>query len=564
MIREKRKKVSSSNFLKSDALQGGYRFLSLIFLLFIVILSEPPVLLAGNSSKTKDEFYDLRLQCIKTLKNPRALKSRSRVEGLSRRCMVFQKRYPSTKYAPRALYLSGMLWEGLYSHTHYVSDWNQSLKSYSRVIALYPESNLADDALFRRGVLYLKIDLRRLALTEFRKLLNRYPKSDLSKVTKAHVRRLSRGMRKGKKPGLPRSCSSLVTFNGFRYWSNEKYARVVMDFSSKVPFHFRSIPGSRGTKIIFTLDEPFTLHCSQWKVRGKPGGFFKYAELRKGRYSSSVVILFGAQAQSKVFTLVSPFRIVIDAIKRDKENNKGPSKTIPHRNHQDFLICLDPGHGGKDPGATGPHGVKEKDVVLRIARLLRAKLVKKYGYKVIMTRNRDVYIPLEERVAFANSKGADLFISIHINASRNRRLQGISTFCLSNTSDKKSLRLAARENGIPLSKMSNVDKILNDMLFSEKYNESYKVAHIIHKSLIQGARRYNPRVRNLGVRFAPFYVLAGAKMPSILLELDFISNPYVEKRLVHYGYINRLADGIAKGVVKTTRSINVARNYSND
>jgi len=561
------KKINIKNTFESDTLRGGYRFLGPTLILFLLFLLDPSLLQAGINSKAKGEFYALRHQCIITLKNSKALGSRSRVEGLSRRCMAFQKKYPATRYAPRTLYLSGMLWEGLYTHTKYVSDWNQSLKSYSRVIALYPESSLADDALFRRGVLYLKIGLSRLALTEFKKILYRYPKSDLSNVTKAHIRRLSHKEKKSEKPSVPRSCTSLVTFNGFRYWSNEKYARVVMDFSSKVPFHFRSVSTSNGTKLIFTLDEPFTLHCSQWKVRGKRGNFFKYAELKRGSYSSSVIILFGTKAQSKVFTLASPFRIVIDAIKGNKaqDNNKKrlPSKTPPYRNHKDFLICLDPGHGGKDPGATGPHGVKEKDVVLRIARLLREKLVKKYGYRVIMTRNRDVYIPLEERVAFANSKGADLFISIHINASRNRRLQGISTFCLSNTSDKKSLRLAARENGIPLSKMSNVDKILNDMLFSEKYNESYKVAHIIHQSLIHGARQYNPRIRNLGVRFAPFYVLAGAKMPSILLELDFISNPYVEKRLVHYRYINRLADGIAKGVVKTSRSINVARNYFN-
>jgi len=564
VIRNRKKKIHLNNFSESDTLQGGYRFLGLVLILLLLFLLEPSLLQAGKSSKAKGEFYALRLQCIKTLKNSKALGSHARVEGLSHRCMAFQKKYPTTRYAPRALYLSGMLWEGLYTHTKYVSDWNQSLRFYSRVIALYPESSLADDALFRRGVLYLKIGLSRLALTEFKKILYKYPKSDLLKVTKAHIRRLTHEGGKGKRTPTPKSCSSLVTFNGFRYWSNDRYARVVMDFSSKVPFHFRSVSTSSGTKLIFTLDEPFTLHCSQWKVRGKRGDFFKYAELHRGNYSSSVVVLFSAKAQSKVFTLVSPFRIVIDAIKGNKgKNNEGLSKPAPYRNHQDFLICLDPGHGGKDPGATGPHGVKEKDVVLRIARLLREKLVKKYGYKVIMTRNRDVYIPLEERVAFANSKGVDLSISIHINASRNRRLQGISTFCLSNTSDKKSLRLAARENGIPFSKMSNVDKILNDMLFSEKYNESYKVAHIIHKSLIQGARQYNPRVRNLGVRFAPFYVLAGAKMPSILLELDFISNPYVEKRLVHYRYINRLADGIAKGIVKTSRSINVARNYFN-
>jgi len=560
------KSLKPGSKLKSGILHSGYRSLGLILFVFFYVLMVFPSLYAGSLSPGKKEFYSLRHQCIQTLKNPKALTSRTRVSSLSRKCLNLQKRYPATSYAPRALYLSGMLWEGLYTHTKQVSDWNQSLKSYSKLIVLYPGSSLADDTLFRRGALYLKIGLNRLALTEFKKLVARYPKSDLSRVTRAHIQRLSHGKRQSDKTvtaASPKICRSLVTFNGFRFWSNEKYARVVMDFSARVPFHFKSIPTRKGTKIIFTLDEPFALHCSQWKAKGKQGDFFKYAKLSKGKHFSSVVILFGANAQSKVFTLVSPFRIVIDALRKKQVKRNFLPDTAPYRSPKNFIICLDPGHGGKDPGATGPHGIREKDVVLRIARLLREKLVRRYGYKVIMTRKRDVYIPLEERVAFANSKGADLFVSIHINASRNRRTQGISTFCLSNTSDKKSLRLAARENGIPLSKMSNVDKILNDMLFSEKYNESYKVAHTIHQSLINDIHRYNSHINNLGVRFAPFYVLAGAKMPSILLELDFISNPYVERRLVTYTYLSKLADGIARGIVKTTKSIHVARNYFN-
>lgn len=544
---------------EGDISREGYRLLGYLAIVFFLLLAAGTSLEAGQSTRAKKEFYSLRRKCIKTLKNPRVLSSRARVSTLSRECVTFQKKNPTTSYATRALYLAGMLWEGLYGHTKHISDWNQSLRLYSRIIALYPSSWLADDALFRRGVLYLKIGLKRLALTEFKKLLDRYPKSDLKQVTRAHIQRLTQ-----QNMGKPKNCgTSQVTFKGFRYWSNNTYARVVMDFSSRVPFHFKPLRRGQKTTLIFILDEPFVSHYSPRYLKGKTGDFFKYARLnKKGAYSSSIVIAFGKNAQSRVFTLVSPFRIVIDAVKKNPIGEKLHKQHFPpFRDSKSFLICLDPGHGGKDPGATGPRGVKEKDVVLRIARILGKKL-RKRGFKVIMTRNRDVYIPLEQRVAFANSRKADLFISIHINASRNRRLHGISTFCLSNTSDKKSLRLAARENGVPLSKMSNVEKILNDMLFSEKYNESYKVAHIIHNALIHDVRRYNRHVNNLGVRFAPFYVLAGAKMPSILLELDFISNPYVEKRLVKYTYLDRLADGIANGVSQTTKSIHIARNYS--
>lgn len=528
-------------------------FFTFLFLIAFLVGSSH----AANSSLVRKEFSTLRTECIRTLKNPASLKSRNQVARLSRRCESFQKKYPASIYATRALYLSGMLWEGHYRYSKLVSDWNQALRTYSKVIALYPNSWLADDALFRRGVLYLKLGLNRLALTEFQKLQERYPLSDLRQVAKAHIRRLMKQDRK--MTSFSKTCASILTFNGFRYWSNNKYARVVMDFSSKVPFHYSVLKGKTKTELLITLDEPFTLHCSKNVVYGKRGEFFRVARLKRKRNSSTISIWFASNAVCKVFPLFSPYRIVVDAIYEAR--NKGNQSNSPLRHKKGkFLICLDPGHGGKDPGAIGPRGVKEKDVVLKIARVLKKKLIRQYGYKVIMTRNRDVFIPLEQRVAFANSKGADLFVSIHINASRNKRLQGISTFCLSNTSDKKSLRLAARENGVPLSKMSRVEKILNDMLFSEKYNESYKVAHLIHQSLMHNVKSYNARINNLGVRFAPFYVLAGAKMPSILLELDFISNPYVERRLVQSTYINRLANGIAKGIARTKQTIHLARN----
>lgn len=539
--------------------QGWYRFLVIILLFFSAVgLSNQSF--AGTRSSIKKSFYLLRQRCVQTLEDQSLLSSRKNVKELSGRCLEFQKKHPVSVYATRALYLSGMLWEGLYTHTKYVSDWNESLKTYGKVVALYPNSWLADDALFRSGVLYLRMGLKHLALTAFSKLLERYPKSDLRNVAKAHVQRLSHRRNKNTSK-RQHSYAPYVKFKGFRYWSNKKYARLVMDFSDKASFRFKSLKTSKKTNLVFKFDGPLGLQNRKKALYGKKNEFFKNANLRKSSSFPFISVTFGPDAQCRVFTLLSPFRIVVDALQR--EGNRGERrKKFPKRKTQDFIICLDPGHGGKDPGATGPHGIREKDVVLRIARILREKLIKRYGYSVIMTRDRDVFIPLEERVAFANSHGADLFISIHINASHNRRLQGITTFCLSNTSDKKSLRLAARENGVPLSKMSGVEKILNDMLFCEKYNESYKVAHIIHHALMQEVRRYNPSINNLGVRHAPFYVLAGAKMPSILLELDFISNPYSEKRLVRYNYLDKIAEGISRGILKTTKTVDIAQNFN--
>ncbi len=514
---------------------------------------------ARTLSKTERNFYTLRNRCIQTLKRPNLLASRGHIKRLTAECQKFQERYPASIYGTRALYLSGMLWEGLYIHTREVSDWNQSMKAYAKVIALYPNSWLADDALFRSGILYTKLGLNHTALTVFEKLLERYPNSDLKSVTKARIYQI-RHLR----PLYPAKSTSTsrVVFKGFRYWSNPRYARLVMDLTDKVSFNFKVFKSPYDTRLLLSFDKPILLQSKAiTRAYGKQKEFFKKASLQKGAGAcASAILTFGPNAQCRIFTLLSPFRIVVDAVFRKPKGNRCPAIPLK-RKAKDFTICLDPGHGGKDPGATGPHGIKEKNVVLRIARILKKTLEKKYGFRVIMTRNRDVFIPLEERVAFANSHGADLFLSIHINASRNRRLQGISTFCLSNTSDKKSLRLAARENGVPLSKMSSVEKILNDMLFCEKYNESYQVAHIIQNTLIKNVRRINPSVQNLGVRYAPFYVLAGAKMPSVLMELDFISNPNSERRLTRENYLNAMADGIARGVYQTTRLTDIARNF---
>ena len=529
---------------------GRHCLFLIICLLGFILLCDS---LAFSSSTAASRFYALRNQCLNEIKKSRTgtRLSRSHIRYLSKKCVKFQKTYPSSTFAPRVLYLSGRMWEELYYTSEHFNALNQALKFYGKVTALYTFSHLSDDALFRRGVLYLKIGLKRLALSEFRKLKKRYPGSDLKKLTNLHIRLLSNTklsnhlQRKG------------PYFKGFRYWANNHYARLVMDFSSKTVFRSKILNYGNRTRVTLYF-KALKNGKSVRTTYGKPNEFLQKAQLSGRSNKLAVSVSFKAKGQVKVFTLFSPFRIVVDAIALSSGVPENHLRTVKKGRGRKFTVCLDPGHGGKDPGATGPHGIHEKDVVLRIARILKRKLEKTYGCRVIMTRNRDIFIPLEQRVAFANSKGADLFVSIHINASRNRRLQGIATFCLSNTSDRKSLRLAARENGITMAQMSQADKILSDMLFSEKYNESFKVAHTIHHDVMNHVQSYQPGIRDLGVRFAPFYVLVGAKMPAVLLELDFISNPSGEKRLLRTVYLDKIADGIASGVIKTKNTINVA------
>jgi N-acetylmuramoyl-L-alanine amidase len=210
---------------------------------------------------------------------------------------------------------------------------------------------------------------------------------------------------------------------------------------------------------------------------------------------------------------------------------------------------IDPGHGGKDPGATGPTGLKEKDVVLEIGRLVREKLSRSGEYDVRMTRDGDVFIPLEERTAMANRARADLFVSLHINASRNRKAEGYSTYVLSRgASNREDLELAARENGVPLHKLQGVKFIIDDMFTGARKNESLRLAKTVNDAIVRRVSARYPGTQSLGLKQAPFYVLVGARMTAVLVEASFISNAREESRLRDPACLEEIADGVVEAV----------------
>jgi N-acetylmuramoyl-L-alanine amidase len=214
-----------------------------------------------------------------------------------------------------------------------------------------------------------------------------------------------------------------------------------------------------------------------------------------------------------------------------------------------LLVMLDPGHGGKDSGAVGLNGLKEKDVVLEIGKLVRERLRKEGGCEVRMTRDTDVFIPLEERTAMANKNHADVFVSLHINAAPNRKAEGISTYVLSRAgSDRASLELAARENGVPVAKLTGVKFILDDLSLFGRKKESMKLAKTVNDAIVRNLSGKYGKVRNIGLKQAPFYVLVGARMTAVLVESSFISNEREEKRLREKECLETIADSIVEAV----------------
>ena len=216
-------------------------------------------------------------------------------------------------------------------------------------------------------------------------------------------------------------------------------------------------------------------------------------------------------------------------------------------------IVLDPGHGGKDPGAIA-FGLKEKDIVLRVAKNLAYHLNQDLGAEVILTREEDVFLPLEERTAIANTNDADLFISLHINAHPSPKVNGFETYFLNLSTNEEAMRVAARENATSAHQMSDLQDILSDIMQNSKINESSRLAQFVHRSIASGLAQPPYKIKNMGVKQAPFYVLIGAGMPAILIELAFISNPGDAKLLADDSFIDRLTAEISQGILQYTNT----------
>lgn len=215
------------------------------------------------------------------------------------------------------------------------------------------------------------------------------------------------------------------------------------------------------------------------------------------------------------------------------------------------LVVIDPGHGGADKGATGPRGVREKDITLKVAKELAAILREKYGFTVVLTREEDIFISLAERTMLANSRGADYFISIHVNSAKFRHASGIETFFLSyDPSDEEAVRIAAVENGFDASATGieygfndDLKTTLLDLVETAAHHESSTLAESIHTSIVRLTGR-----EDRGVRQAPFAVLEGAVMPAVLVELGFLSNKSDARWLRNTSSRKTLARSIALGI----------------
>jgi len=367
--------------------------------------------------------------------------------------------------------------------------------------------------------------------------------------------------------------NGLVTVKGLRFWSNPSYTRIVIDADEETRFSHRLLKKDPSIK------KPQRLYIDLNKSRlGK--GIQKFvpindellSDARAGQYTQEtvrIVVDIKSFKTYKIFSLKNPFRIVLDVwgLETEKSMAKDTRPVVRPRTgklppgaiaRQLALgvkrIVIDPGHGGKDYGAPGYlKGVHEKDVVLQIAKRLARKVESDLNCDVVLTRTTDRYLTLEERTAIANTQNADLFVSIHTNAIRDKRAYGIETFFLNLATDDDAIMVAARENATSAKNISDLESILNDLMQNAKISESSRLAAMVQREMCDHLKKSYSHIRNKGVKQAPFYVLLGAQMPALLVETSFISNPRECKRLTNAKYQEKLCDGIVRGIRKYIR-----------
>jgi N-acetylmuramoyl-L-alanine amidase len=217
-------------------------------------------------------------------------------------------------------------------------------------------------------------------------------------------------------------------------------------------------------------------------------------------------------------------------------------------------IVIDPGHGGHDPGAAA-FAVSESELVLDVALRLEKLLQQQPGIEVVLTRRTDEYLGLEERTDIANRESADLFLSIHANASANATARGVETYFLNFALNRQAEAVAARENAASGKTMNNLPDIVKAITLNSKLNESRDFASLIQRSLVRGLAPSNKTLRDLGVKQAPFMVLIGAAMPSVLAEISFITNRQDARLLKSSAYRDKIAESLLTGVLKYQQTL---------
>ncbi len=519
---------------------------------------------------------------------------------------------PKSEYAAASLYMLGRMYSKMYRQFSTEIDLQESISYYRDVTDLFPDNRLADDALYASGKIFLKEkNDPKKAANSFNHIIADYRNGDMYAHAADALKRLSKEHSIPLPAAMLsyNDISNLSYVLPVKYWSSNNYTRVVIKASGPVTYRETLLEkqGEHPRRLYIDFQNSYIEPKYRAPVPIEDG---LLKQIRTGQNTPEtvrVVLDIESISNYKIFSLPDPFRVVID-VRGEGKKTADLSKTSPQppplvssnsttpvpeklpAPEPDLIvldqqkktlvnsvteitdgdlnvemqamefslaqqlglgirkIVVDPGHGGKDPGASA-FGLKEKDIVLQIAKKLAPILAEETGAEVILTRDTDVFIPLEERTAIANTQAADLFISLHINAHPSPKVHGLETYYLNLSTNAEAMRVAAFENATSTHQMSDLQDILSDIMKNSKINESSRLAGFVHNALSNGIKEIQKtQFKNLGVKQAPFYVLIGAQMPAILIEIAFITNPEDSKHLANDQFLDTIVEEIAEGV----------------
>lgn len=588
----------------------GRSFIAAFMACLILLVFTTPAYPSYNSEAGRK--YAIASQRLSDLRNSgKKKKYRSYWVDCIRTFEMVEKKYPKSLSAADACFDRATLYSELYQISRYSRDLTESMKVYGKCQISHPSHPSAPEALYR--IVDLSVEHKKnqaMASKAFQTLSDTYPDSSWTGKAKLRLGASPAGKPRHelRKPPVPVLSSGKPTRPGvvksIRHWSGGAYTRIVIDQDKPVKFQALELKD----RLVFDILNAQVSDSINKDPLPVNDGILK--QVRASQYAPDTVrvVLDLASIKSyKAFPLHDPERLVVDVTGENASSNissgagshpGGPQNTqkndeqhvspngekkgnfhdavvpavkVPAAGNSDNqnislsrqlglkirTIAIDAGHGGHDPGAIGKNGLQEKTVTLDIAKRLAILVKDQLGCNVVFTREKDIFIPLEQRPFIAKSNGADLFLSIHVNATRKRKVRGIETYVQSLTaSDRDAMATAARENAMSTKKLSELkselDRIFADLQRDDKIEESLYLADAVQGSLVSNLKPVNSHADALKtkVKRAFFYVLINTEMPSILAEVGFISNPDEEKLLRKESYRQSIAEALFQGVKK--------------
>jgi len=580
----------------------GAAFLAACLLLPLCGLVAPRPVAAKSSSSVEKLYEQARTAEGRLRKSSRLQASRAEWERVVLAYRKVVARYPRSGYCDNALLAVGKLYGEMarrFGSNHCRSD---AVSAYRLLVSQYPSSSLGDEALWAVVELEKKGGDRGRLVKAGKVYLATFPRGKRASKVKQLMRQKAPSTRvpSPPPPGLAR------VFD-LRFWTGKTSTRVVLDLESKVKLKYDRVGNPErlwidliGTRLHPNLEK---------RVFPVGDGLLEQVRIAQNRPDAVRVVLdFKGTWEHNFFYLDTPPRLVIDikgrgvppgkradaAASKPPANSSAASRAAssspssssssstaakpasqppraapapPSANRGGSYslarqlglgarrIVIDPGHGGHDPGTIGRKGLQEKDLVLDVSIRLARMVRKELGAEVVMTRSTNVFVPLEERTAIANTKRADLFLSIHANGVKNPKARGIETYFLSFARSSHAEAVAARENSISRGTLKDLQGLVRKITLSSKIDESRDFASSVQEAMVKGVKRKHS-VRDRGVHTAPFYVLIGADMPAVLAEIAFVSNPDAEKRLKTAAYRDLLARSLLGGVKSYLEALN--------